>query len=163
MTKKLCKSIHQRTDLGETLWVNTNLLVESAIPARALYQARKAARIPNAPPALLIPGLGPFASPMSQAMPRSKKVMSRVKKRRKNMTVDRMVHISRRNVKMNQPFIQVSMSDLVSMNSLEYSYHQEQSKRVLKIRCSDTTKRLNNFETTWSEDDTERDPEATVR
>ena len=31
----------------------TDLLLESAIPARALYQARKAARIPNPPPALI--------------------------------------------------------------------------------------------------------------
>ena len=41
----------------------TNLFESSAIPANALYQARKAARIAKKPPALMMGGFGmPMAS-----------------------------------------------------------------------------------------------------
>ena len=43
--------------------VETYELDESAIPAKALYQAMKAAKIPKYPPALMIGGFGaPAAS-----------------------------------------------------------------------------------------------------
>lgn len=104
-----------------------NELLRSAIPARALYlanyisavghfelvqisayQARNAARIPNAPPArrqgmLGSPAVRSAAVGVRYAIPSIKKARSRVKNSRKKATVDRRVQMSRMKVKMNQP------------------------------------------------------------
>lgn len=74
-----------------------------------IYQARNAARMPNAPPAR---SNGMFGSPawrsaavgVRYAMPRNKNARSRVKKSRKKATVDLRVQRSRMKVKMNQPW-----------------------------------------------------------
>jgi hypothetical protein len=79
------------------------LLLESAIPAKALYQARNAARIPNPPPALMAV---PFGAPLEWSrypIPRQRKARSRVKKSEKNATVDFRVQRRSKKVKMNQP------------------------------------------------------------
>lgn len=75
----------------------------SAIPASALYQARKAAMRPKAPPATIHPDCGCLPSFWRYPIPKSMKAMSRVKKREKNATVDRSVQMSRMKVKMNHP------------------------------------------------------------
>lgn len=77
----------------------------SAIPAKALYQAKKAARRPKPPPACCSDVAAP-ALPLALANSEHesmRKARSRVKNRRKNMMVDRSVQSSRMNVKMNQP------------------------------------------------------------
>lgn len=79
------------------------LLLLSAIPARALYQAAKADRRPKRPPAFWSLRLGKPPEGSKKASPRSRKVMSRKKKSRKNATVDLRVHRTRMKVKINQP------------------------------------------------------------
>lgn len=89
---------------GDNKNVVTHLLEVSAIPARALYQANRAARRPNAPPAMVRPWCGfPSASSLRYEMARKRKARSRVKKREKNATVDFRVQSRRMVVKMNQP------------------------------------------------------------
>lgn len=82
---------------------STNLL--SWIPAKALYQAAKAAKKPKRPPvfcrareAVALPKSAAYCS-----MARKKKARSRKKKRRKKATVDRRVQSRSTVVKMNQP------------------------------------------------------------
>ena len=88
---------------GKKETVITYLL--SAIPANALYQARKAAIIPKPPPACVslwaISVVPLLAANSPQASIR--KAKSRVKNSMKNMTVDRKVHKSKMVVNMNQP------------------------------------------------------------
>lgn len=82
---------------------STNL--ESAIPANALYQAKKAASMPKTPPAFCRPRAA-VSAPLFLAyseQKRNKKARSRVKKRLKNMMVERRVQSRRMVVKMNQP------------------------------------------------------------
>lgn len=87
----------------EERWV-THLFESSAIPANALYHARNAASSPKKPPALMIGTVGfPFALRCRYPIPSSKKVRSRVKKRRKKAMVERRVATRRIVVKMNQP------------------------------------------------------------
>lgn len=77
----------------------------SAIPEKALYHARKAAIMPKPPPALvslLAESRAPLSSAYS-AQASMRNARSRVKKSRKNMTVERSVQSSRMVVKMNQP------------------------------------------------------------
>jgi hypothetical protein len=81
----------------------TYLFEVSAIPAKALYQARNAARIPNPPPALMSVGSGAPSTRWRLPIPSIKKAKSSVKKSMKNATVDFRVQIKRRKVKMNQP------------------------------------------------------------
>jgi hypothetical protein len=83
--------------------LGADLLLESAIPAKALYQAKKAARIPKTPPALMILRVGAPLSRTRYPIPSSKKARSRVKKSKKKATVDLSVQRRRRKVKMNQP------------------------------------------------------------
>lgn len=75
------------------------LLLVSAIPANALYQASKAAAIPNAPPALIKELLG--APPVCFWYPsaKNKKAKSRVRKSRKKATVD--LRVQRRSIVVN--------------------------------------------------------------
>ena len=85
-------------------WLEPHLFESSARPARALYQAKNAAKIPNTPPALMIGGFGaPAASRWRYPIPSRRKAKSRVKKREKNATVERRVQRTRMVVKMNQP------------------------------------------------------------
>ena len=80
------------------------LFPRSAIPARALYQAMKAARRPKKPPALMTGGLGlPALFVRRYPIARRRKAMSRKKKRRKKARVERRVHISRSVVKIHHP------------------------------------------------------------
>lgn len=83
----------------------------SAIPARALYQAKKAAANPKPPPALTQEGLG-WSSEFSYmyAMASMRKARSRVKKRRKNARVDFKVQTRSTVVKINQPFFALETS-----------------------------------------------------
>lgn len=81
------------------------LLLESAIPARALYQAKNAARIPKAPPALMAEIRGAPSTRARYPIPRQRNARSRVKKREKKATVDLTVQMSNKKVKMNQPNI----------------------------------------------------------
>lgn len=76
-----------------------NELLLSAIPARALYQAAKAARIPKAPPALRQAMLPCWR----YEIPSMRNARSSVKKRKKKATVERSVQMSRMKVKINQP------------------------------------------------------------
>ena len=81
------------------------LFESSAIPARALYQAKNAASRAKKPPALMIGVFGaPMASRCRYPIPRSKNAMSREKKSEKKATVERRVQKSSRVVKMNQPW-----------------------------------------------------------
>ena len=76
----------------------------SAIPARALYQAVKAANSPKYPPALIIGTFGvPALLKKKWPIVRRRKAMSRKKNKRKKATVDRSVQINKMVVKMNQP------------------------------------------------------------
>jgi hypothetical protein len=75
----------------------------SAIPAKALYQAAKEARRPKTPPALMTLALGVPSVAWRYPIPRRRKAMSRVKKRKKKATVERRVQMTRMVVKMNQP------------------------------------------------------------
>ncbi len=79
--------------------------LESAIPAKALYQARKAASRPKTPPALLrlVAVLVAPSSLAKAALARHRKARSSVKNREKNMTVERSVKSSIMVVKINQP------------------------------------------------------------
>jgi len=79
------------------------LLLESAKPAKALYQARNAARIPNPPPALIAVLFGAPLEWSRYPIPRQRKARSRVKKSEKNATVDLRVHKRSRKVNINQP------------------------------------------------------------
>lgn len=80
------------------------LLLESAIPARALYQATKAVRRPKKPPALIRWVCGwPWGSWKRYPTPSMRKVISRKKNSRKKATVDRKVQKRRMVLKMNQP------------------------------------------------------------
>jgi hypothetical protein len=79
------------------------LLLESAIPAKALYQARNAARIPNPPPALMAVLFGAPLEWSRYPIPRQRKARSSVKKSEKNATVDLRVQSKSRKVKINQP------------------------------------------------------------
>lgn len=77
----------------------------SAIPAKALYQARNAASIPKPPPAL-VSVVAEWAAPLLAAyspQANMRKAKSRVKNSMKNMMVDRRVQSRRMVVKMNQP------------------------------------------------------------
>lgn len=81
------------------------LLEVSAIPAKALYQAKKAAARPKAPPPRMRPVLGsPAAFSYMYAHASRRNAMSRVKKSRKKASVDLKVQTSRMVVKMNQPW-----------------------------------------------------------
>ena len=77
--------------------------LSSAIPAKALYQARNAANNAKYPPALIIGVLGAPSVACKYPILRSKNAMSRVKKSKKKATVERSVQISSKNVKMNHP------------------------------------------------------------
>lgn len=78
------------------------LLEVSAIPARALYQAANAANIPKAPPARMQPVFGAPVEPTCRyPIANIRNAMSRVKKRKKNATVDFSVQMRRRKVKIN--------------------------------------------------------------
>ncbi len=80
------------------------LFESSAIPARALYQARKAANSAKKPPALIMEAFGmPFASRWRYPIPSSMNAISSEKNSEKNATVERRVHSTRIVVKMNQP------------------------------------------------------------
>ena len=78
--------------------------LSSAIPAKALYHAKKAANRPKYPPALINPVLL-LPSESEYKCPRNKNrnAKSKVKNSMKNATVERSVQIKRRVVKMNQP------------------------------------------------------------
>ena len=78
-------------------------LLGSAMPASALYHAKKAARMPKAPPARKQPVFGSPPDGCRYATPRKRKVRSSVKNSRKNATVDFKVQMSKMKVKMNQP------------------------------------------------------------
>ena len=81
-----------------------HLLESSRIPAKALYHAVNAASRPKNPPALMIGGFGtPLGLRCRYPMPSSRNVMSSVKKRVKNATVERSVASKRTVVKINQP------------------------------------------------------------
>jgi hypothetical protein len=71
------------------------------------YQAAKAAKIPKAPPARIRAMLGVVAPSVyvgfKYPTPKQRKAKSRVKKRKKNATVDLSVRIRSKKVKMNQP------------------------------------------------------------
>jgi len=77
----------------------------SAIPAKALYHARKAASMPKPPPALVSFSADLRAPLLVAYSPQAsmRKARSSVKKSMKNMTVDRSVHSNRMKVKTNQP------------------------------------------------------------
>jgi hypothetical protein len=78
--------------------------LSSAIPARALYHAMKAANNPKYPPALIVFGWGTPASLARRwPIPKRRKARSKKKKSRKKATVDRSVQINRIVVKMNHP------------------------------------------------------------
>lgn len=78
------------------------------VSSESTYHARKAAKMPKAPPARRSGTLGSPAWTWAEvgvryAIPRNRKARSSVKNRRKKATVDRRVHIRRIKVKMNQP------------------------------------------------------------
>jgi len=76
----------------------------SAIPARALYQAAKAANSPKYPPALIISMFGiPVLLKKKWPIISKRKAMSTKKNKRKKATVDRSVQLNKMVVKMNQP------------------------------------------------------------
>lgn len=75
----------------------------SAIPASALYQARKAAIIPKAPPARVRPILAPAAPGYRYDRARKRNAKSSVKNSRKKASVDLSVHMSKIVVKINHP------------------------------------------------------------
>lgn len=80
------------------------LLDVSAIPASALYQAKKAARTPKAPPARVRPVFGsPAAFSYMYAQASKRNVMSNVKKSKKKARVDFRVQKSSSVVKINHP------------------------------------------------------------
>lgn len=78
-------------------------MLESAIPAKALYHARNAASIPNPPPALMAVWLGAPLWLSRYPIPRQRKARSRVKNKLKNATVDFRVQRRSKKVNMNQP------------------------------------------------------------
>lgn len=75
----------------------------SAMPARALYQAANAARIPKAPPALMQDVLGCPPEGWRYPMASRRNARSSVKNKKKKATVDLNVQNKRRVVKMNHP------------------------------------------------------------
>lgn len=99
----VAKSLSANEQCTNAACLITNLL--SWIPAKALYQAKNAAKKPNRPP-VFCRAKAAVALPKSLAycsMARNKKHRSRVKKRRKKATVDRRVQRRMMVVKMNQP------------------------------------------------------------
>ena len=82
----------------------TDLFDSSNIPARAQYHAANA-DIKLKKPAVLIMGVfgPPLASRCVYPIPSSKNAISRVKKMKKNATVERSVAMRRSVVNMNQP------------------------------------------------------------
>lgn len=82
----------------------TYLFPVSAIPAKALYHAKKAAKMPKTPPAFIAPSLGAPSTRSAYPMPKRRNARSKVKNSKKNATVDRSVQSKRRKVKINHPW-----------------------------------------------------------
>lgn len=82
----------------------TYLLDSSNIPARAQYHAAKADNKLKKPAVLIIGAFGPpLASRCKYPIPSNRNEISRVKKMKKNATVERSVAMRRIVVNMNQP------------------------------------------------------------
>lgn len=91
------------------------LLLSSAIPAKATYQAENADNNPKTPPALAHATGGAWGGSSGVRRcptPRTKKVRSRKKKRQKKATVDLTVQTVKRVVKMNQAYASIYISTL---------------------------------------------------
>ncbi len=88
------------------------LLLESAIPARALYQAKKAARRAKKLSCLDDAGGGGAvsANKVADTGEQEEGHVEAVKKREKNATVERRVQISRMKVKMNSALLMSALS-----------------------------------------------------
>jgi len=83
------------------------LFESSAIPASAIYHAKKAANNPNMPPAFWHATFGTPSGVLGvrkYEMASRRKVIQTQKKSREKTTVERSVRSQRRKVKMNQPF-----------------------------------------------------------
>ncbi len=146
--------------------VDTTYLLEvSAIPARALYQARKAARIPKTPPATVKPWLGaPLGPILMNEMARKRKARSRVKKSMKNATVDFRVHIRRIVVKMNQPCAWLESLLRFTISTRGKAYEEIEAERVVEgLNTTRSFETRDNLEATRSQDDSERKPESAIR
>lgn len=82
----------------------TNLFDSSKIPARAQYHAANADSKLKKLAVLIIGAFGPpLASRCKYPIPSNRNAISRVKKMKKNATVERSVIMRRRVVNMNQP------------------------------------------------------------
>lgn len=95
----LTLSLHGKWTTG----ITKKLLLLSAIPASILYHAKKAAIIPNAPPALV---RATFAAPSTlatYALPSIKYVNHTKSNSEENATVDFSVQVHKMKVNMNQP------------------------------------------------------------
>jgi hypothetical protein len=143
----------------------------SARPANMLYHAMKAATMPNAPPATVSPWCGcPSAVLRASryAVPRQMKVIQTVKKSELKASVERMVRIHRRKVKMNQAkiwewevcqFLLCRWTQEPPMSGREYATNVE-SERGIKVDGRGICRF--NLEAAWDEDDSKADPESTV-
>ena len=93
-------------------------------------------------------------------MPSMRKARSSQKKRRKNMTVERIVQKRRRVVKMNQPCLELVFG--VTACSRHGTYDQEESERVEEVGRGSAAERGDDVEAARSKNNTERNPKTTV-